>query len=1466
MPTTLGSVTVPDLTPVGTFPIVTDFPHSRVHAPQVYIHRFGAGADDGKIEQRFLAGNGARTFTVRRVGMPEAQRVALRNFWLARQGPAIPFTYNLPSLDGLTTTATICHFADQSITFEGVQSSLTSVDGLQLVEIPTTNPSYSISATALRFPSGGLASALLSQVQTLIPLLVITVTEPGYPVIYISDRQCTVGAHAYLPRLLELPTIEQGLGSETDEATFVLGNADRVMTALANSTDLFKATVQYSLYHVGTSTLINLWAGNVYDWKLNQGATFSLMVSDGVYELGLNYPLRKVSRACEKHYNDGLTCPWATASGAVSASRVINIYSTPTTLTFTPDAATCDRGFDTPNGCLAHLMERYYGATVAKPHGVRIKDNSQGGAFGFGRPHITSVSQVSDSVYSEAIPEIYCDQTAIADPTFGMPVNAKIIEGRDESEFYAALGIVGEGPLGSYAEVGTSYAPHKLDGQPNHGWPNPDQLNYGLRLILGTDPAGATDFFSLSEGGSGIQKFGAEYAAGTAFLEVRRQDQKGLQLDELADHKMQTSIRQGLTGYKWTGSGPFTRTAVVLSNPVWVMVNVYLKARGLLKASQAAQEAAFDVPAAIAAAAVCDLSVPKLVGAGSETQFTFNGILQDAKPLRDWLTEISNSALLYFTFAFGRLRIGIRVNASAVEAFTEGNILFQSLELSPAKPTFDSLICNFADGEFDFVSNAVEYVDFDYARKIAGAAVTDRILKGQLNLVGASGKSQASRVAITRAREELGGCYSAGADRPFLEFDAARNVAFKSTILSLNVEPGMVCSMTHSDMPDFQASNDGEAFRSNYGKFRVQRCRFNPDFSVDIMGRTVHNDCYDVDFGPKPADVGVAPVPVDARFPPALFSFFADTDQAGNILFSNLNVGEHGAAVHQALFEIYYVDETDMPWARLGFSIDDTDVSVGYYGAAPVKGEWIVADEEIMGVVDVVPATSDSGTVTISRGAFGTTAAAHNASSGIVASVNAANPCEFTVGTGLTLRPGDMAVQVTGGADIGYVAEYNASTGLIRFATPMPHLHVGNVLSIQVRFWLVKRTQETFAIPPRFFTSPARANFVHKTKLAKVGVVLIRGQVENTRGFRSDIAEAGASILFTSNYWNRLRTFETHKLVPFVAELSPGTYLNLFQDVQMPESQPFEWAYAEISGASVPIVPPRPLASIFPANYATGGTITIAGTITATGQIAVSITGAGQNNVAVKAWRAADNAITGASTAADVALSLADWLNADDQFGNFFYAAAAGAIVSITDLSGYGGTISTDVSGGVTAAAAGLTSGLGVLTGRRYALSYVVTGTYETERSNISDSSGPTGAATRIELKQIPLSTDVRVDKIRIYAAPDGKIIPMRRILEIANASTGDVPGYATAVDDITETALASKPLYSGPVQPANAGPVTITAKKNGQAWFQLFIPANAARSNQIHGYALNTAAEGAVIMFDVVNQAGTIDLEVSVH
>ena len=120
-------------------------------------------------------------------------------------------------------------------------------------------------------------------------------------------------------------------------------------------------------------------------------------------------------------------------------------------------------------------------------------------------------------------------------------------------------------------------------------------------------------------------------------------------------------------------------------------------------------------------------------------------------------------------------------------------------------------------------------------------------LKSSVNLCGTSTKSQAARIISTRLREELGGTSAA-------EWKAARQIGFKTTVLALNTEPGMVCSMTHADMP------------GGAGEFRVVSWRLNKDFSIDVQGRTTTDSMYDLVAGPKPADVEPAPVPEEIMY------------------------------------------------------------------------------------------------------------------------------------------------------------------------------------------------------------------------------------------------------------------------------------------------------------------------------------------------------------------------------------------------------------------------------------------------------------------------------------------------------------------------------------------------------------------------------------------------------------------------
>jgi hypothetical protein len=48
---------------------------------------------------------------------------------------------------------------------------------------------------------------------------------------------------------------------------FTLGNADWVVLDLANDADLYRATISFSLFHVGTGAKAGLWKGVIANRK-----------------------------------------------------------------------------------------------------------------------------------------------------------------------------------------------------------------------------------------------------------------------------------------------------------------------------------------------------------------------------------------------------------------------------------------------------------------------------------------------------------------------------------------------------------------------------------------------------------------------------------------------------------------------------------------------------------------------------------------------------------------------------------------------------------------------------------------------------------------------------------------------------------------------------------------------------------------------------------------------------------------------------------------------------------------------------------------------------------------------------------------------------------------------------------------------------------------------------------------------
>jgi hypothetical protein len=867
-----------------TFPLVSNFSFGYSQDRPIIVHRFGDL--DAKCEQRFQVGMGPRKFQFRRANLNYADRHALADFWEEVKGLWSSFMYTVPNADG-TSSPTNVIFENTPLSLQYLRNAVQV--GLTFVEIfdPSTAPTYAVNDTCLRFPSSALQTALLSQVQQIIPLVHIRVREAAVPDIYLSDRRVTIGSQLYLPRLLDIGEpgsgvlLSQDIRGSADNVRFTFGNADRVMTQLANDTDLKYAQIDLCLFHVNSGILLQLWSGFIQSFVSDGTPQFSVQCSDGLYQITQAYPTRTVSRTCWKTIG-GYGCPYA-GTGKYNGNQTANKGDWDPSVAYvandvvvyngtlyaslgdnpagsSPDvnpagwgAVTCDYYFDSPNGCQAHGMDPYFGGHPAQPQGVWIKDNSTG-IWGFGRNRVNATSIVSDSVLGNALPEIWCNDDG--DPGKAFWHNCMIMAGRDESSYYDALGIVGAGPIGQYTGMlvyqnadGYRYiiAP-MLDGQTCIGFKVDSQLRVtsdtlaGLVQVPGGDPQ--TNSFGLQPDN------GPERAAGTAWVEIRRTDPAGIQPTTVDEHQMQVPISQGLAGRRWDETGVDYWTPG-LTNPFWIAISSFLRALGLppsvtdSDAAKAAQLAKFVLTSVYTglgtgAAEIADTLVAPLVGTdATEEQFRFQGTLAQQKPFRDWLTEILTCGLGYYTWEFGKLKLGCRINASATDAFTLGNILFQSLRLEPIDAAFEHLIIDFADQSYQYQANTAEYQDKSHA---AYYGRSNAPLTARRHLLGCATLSQALRLAATLTREELGGVTPA-------EWLAARNASWKTTLLALSTEVGQVASMTHPDVP------------GGYGDFRIQSWRLNKDWSIDITAKTVTPSMYDLDVGPKPVDVVPDPLP-----------------------------------------------------------------------------------------------------------------------------------------------------------------------------------------------------------------------------------------------------------------------------------------------------------------------------------------------------------------------------------------------------------------------------------------------------------------------------------------------------------------------------------------------------------------------------------------------------------------------------
>ena len=225
----------------------------------------------------------------------------------------------------------------------------------------------------------------------------------------------------------------------------------------------------------------------------------------------------------------------------------------------------CDKGYETANGCLAHGMKRYYGGLIAEPQGVTIKDNSTG-VFGFGRSsdHQRVAGRGFD-LRPDRSGDLHRQRNAGELQGRGGPGRERLLRGAGDRRRRTAHRLhrpALRGPGRRRHRTRRSSAARSMARRTTASPTN----SFGLRQCLGADPAGATDFFSLDQSGnttggdwrkvfSGASTYKDNFAAGTAFIVIRRSDAKGLQLSKPGDHAMVANVQMGMSGWVWTSPG-----------------------------------------------------------------------------------------------------------------------------------------------------------------------------------------------------------------------------------------------------------------------------------------------------------------------------------------------------------------------------------------------------------------------------------------------------------------------------------------------------------------------------------------------------------------------------------------------------------------------------------------------------------------------------------------------------------------------------------------------------------------------------------------------------------------------------------------------------------------------------------------------------------------------------------------------
>ena len=169
-----------------------------------------------------------------------------------------------------------------------------------------------------------------------------------------------------------------------------------------------------------------------------------------------------------------------------------------------------------------------------------------------------------------------------------------------------------------------------------------------------------------------------------------------------------------------------------------------------------------------------------------------------------------NCCLGFYTWEFGKLKLGCRINASAVDDYGLGNTLFQTLKLTPIQAAFEHLVLSYRRCRLPVPGQHRRILRQEPRRLLRPRRISAHQPDAFGGLLNAEPGPADRRHA--HARGSRRGTYT--------EWRDARMASWQTTLLGLGNEVGQVVSMTHPEIPGLARHLQCERRDRDLGEWR----------------------------------------------------------------------------------------------------------------------------------------------------------------------------------------------------------------------------------------------------------------------------------------------------------------------------------------------------------------------------------------------------------------------------------------------------------------------------------------------------------------------------------------------------------------------------------------------------------------------------------------------------------------------